>query len=404
MPWEVGPSSDLLEAGDGLDRLALAAPLLGATGWIDALGRLVAAGAAPAPAGEALRDALRDMFAPLGFGLRAVAAGGGPPSLVAARRTGRPPCTLLFPLGIAGPAPGWTRPPHALTRHGDRLYGLGIAQVKGAIAASWAAMCVADAVGLRLRHDPVLLFTADSATGPGHALRALAAQGELAGPLLHLGGLAGPRRWSGAPGSLEFEIRITAQGTAAAGAAALPVLERLMELRAALAARAGDPRSPVPGLSVLSVRVVPAEAEGGAPVCLLRLLRRFDAAEGEAAAEAELRRILAALPALPGGCALALRRLSLQPAVGRPDDGAQLARWEQALRWGHGYGPQPFRAYAGTEPSPLGHASHAGLVELMQGGLLRPGQRPGAADESSTVEEVEALSRSLLAFLSEAAP
>ncbi|WBV41768.1 hypothetical protein [Pseudoroseomonas cervicalis] len=399
MPWEAGPSADLLDASDGLDRLALAAPLLGATGWIDSLGRLVAAGAAP-PEGEALRDTLRDMFAPLGFGLRALSAGQGTASLVAARRTGRPPCTLLFPLGLAAPGPGWRRPPHALTRHGDRLHGHGIAQIKGAIAATWAALCVADAVGLRLRHDPVLLFTADAATGPGPALRALARQGELAGgPLLHLGGLAGPRRWMGAPGSLEVEIRVTAATTAAAAQAARPVLARLMELRAELGARAPGAEA-ASRLSVLSVQVLP-EAGGESPACLLRLQRRFGAAEGAEAAEAGLRQTLAALPEAD---LLALRRLSLQPAVEAPEEGTQLLRWEQALRWGFGYGPQPFRPYACSEPSPLGHARGVGLVELLQGGLLRPGQPAGAAEESTTVEEVEALSRSLLAFLAEAAP
>lgn len=401
MPWEAGPSADLLDATDGLDRLALATPLLGATGWIDTLGRLVAT---PQPSGEALRDTLRDMLAPLGFGLRALPGGEGPPSLVAARRTGRPPCTLLFPLGLAAPGPGWRRPPHALTRHGDRLHGHGIAQVKGAIAATWAALCVADAVGLRLRHDPVLLFTPDAPSGPGEALRSLLRQGhlsgELAGPLLHLGGLAGPRRWAGAPGSLEVEIRVSAASAAAAAQAARPVLARLMELRAELGTRAAPGAEPVPRLSVLSVQALPESGDAPA-ACLLRLQRRFDAAEGAAAAEAGLRHLLAEMPEAG---ALALRRLSLQPAAATPAEGAPLLRWEQALRWGFGYGPQPFRPYACSEPSPLGHASDAGLVDLLQGGLLRQGQASGAAEESTTVEEVEALSRSLLAFLSEAAP
>ncbi|MFC7551898.1 hypothetical protein ACFQU7_05790 [Pseudoroseomonas wenyumeiae] len=62
-----------------LDRLSLAAPLLGATGWIDGLARLVNIDCSGQPSscfGD-YTDVLRDMFTPLGFSFRRLSAPAG---------------------------------------------------------------------------------------------------------------------------------------------------------------------------------------------------------------------------------------------------------------------------------------------------------------------------------------
>src|SRR5206468_1033120 len=79
-------------------------------------------------------DLLEGMIRPLGFDARNVvvppelwdpgdgSAVGERLNLVAARRTGRPVCSLYFHLDTVPPGEGWTRPPLALTVEGGRLY------------------------------------------------------------------------------------------------------------------------------------------------------------------------------------------------------------------------------------------------------------------------------------------
>ncbi|MCQ4162018.1 hypothetical protein NON00_19070 [Roseomonas sp. GC11] len=405
MPWEAHPASILVEDDIGLDRLSLAMPLLGATGWMDGLGRLVNPPPPGQEAGAALQDTLRDLFAPLGFGLRRLAPqpweDGVSPALLGTREGGRPTCILHFPLDPPPQAEPESPPPttpQRLTRQGHRLSGPGLLAVKGAIAAAWAALRVADAVGLPLRYAPVLLFTADAA-----GLRRAALQGELAGHLISFGGVAGPRRWAGSLGEMEMEIRIVAPPGLSPAAAALPVLDALMTLRGEIALRPaalpGASGAAVrPRLSVLSVRAVQDAA--GEAACLLRVLRRFGPQEGEVAVEQELRAVvLAAGAAAPRGCAISLSRGPLLPPVVPEAEGPQARRWEDALRWGFGFGAEPFRCYASAQASALGFAQQAGVQEILQAGLCQPGGEE--ARPWIEIEAVEALARSLLAHMAE---
>ncbi|WP_160000432.1 M20/M25/M40 family metallo-hydrolase [Roseomonas sp. 18066] len=404
MPWDERPDTDLLDAM-ALDRLGLAAPLLGATGWIDDLARLVAVDTA-APPGQgygAFAALLQDMFAPLGFGLRSLvvpegAVPGAPSSgprvnLVASRRSGRPTCTLHFQMDTPPAGPGWTRPPLTLTRQGHLLYGLGTRRMKGAIAAVWAALRAADAVGLGLRFDPVLVFTTDGGQGanPHAGLRHLAEQGALEGHLVSLGGLAAPRLWTGSPACLDLEIRIPA--AAGAAEAALPVLSRLTALQGRLGQASDGPR-----LSITAVSAEQASTDAAA-FCSLALHRRLGIGETADGIRAELDAVLEA--ALHPGHAATIREVSSIPAVVAPHLGPNAGRWQQAMRWGFGFGPEAFREYAAAEPSALGFVQQAGLTEILQAGLQRPGQPAQGPDECTSIDDVEALARSLLAYLAD---
>lgn len=417
MPWDEQTS---LDGGEdfAIDRLSLAAPLLGATGWIDGLARLVgldlSAGdspsAHPALAHVALSQTLQEMFAPLGFNLRRItgpqAEGGAPISfapvgLVAARRTGRPVCSIHIPLSVAAPDPGWTRPPHALTRRGSQLFGCGTRGGQGAIAAVWAALRAADAVGLPLRFDPVLLFTLDDDQGAG--LRHLCEREEVKGHFLSLGGLAAPRSWAGALGMLTVELRISGAGEAEA---ALPVLARLAELQHRVSQRLSTLPAGLEAeggflaaqLSIVSVSM--GQEDGAGRHCTVLVQRRFTPEEGAEAALEELRAALAGLE--EAGCAVRCRVVRQMPAALAPEEAPHGARWQRALSWGFGFAPDGFRAAGSVEASAFGFVQQAGVREILVGGLTRPGQRQGAVNEFTTVEDVESLGRAVLAYLADA--
>src|SRR5262245_53253168 len=90
---------------------------------------------------DGFADLMEELFAPCGFACRRVrvpealwAVLGGPArgartNLVAARRTGRPALSLYFHVDTVPAAPGWTTDPFRLMRDGDRLIGLGAADM-----------------------------------------------------------------------------------------------------------------------------------------------------------------------------------------------------------------------------------------------------------------------------------
>ncbi|MCI0753163.1 M20 family metallopeptidase [Teichococcus vastitatis] len=414
MPWDEQDSLEPYEAS--IDRLNMAGPLLGATGWIDELAQLVAVDTSvPAVAGcDALAALLQDQFAPLGFDMRRIPLDSGPVDgprlhLVAARRTGRPICTIPLLMDTAAPNAHWTRPPLTLTRQGSRLYGLGTVSMKGAIAAVWAALRVADAVGLKLRFDPLLLFTTDGAARRWPGLRHLAEQRVAEGHVLWLNGPVAPRIWAGSLGSLDLEIEVSdcaASRTGEAGSAAKPILEALSRLQSDLRRRTSRLPAPPdagggmlrPKLSVVSVR---GDESGASPDCKLLVQRSFTAEEGYAVALQELRSAVASGIREAPGCKVESRvSRRLEPVVD-PDHGPNWSRWLRALSWGFGFSPNSFRRWGGAGGSAIGFMQQAGIREILAGGLLRRGQRLHGADEHTTVEDVEALSRAVLAYLAD---
>ncbi|MXP61958.1 M20/M25/M40 family metallo-hydrolase [Roseomonas sp. M0104] len=423
MPWD---EQNTLERFDDshLDRLNMAAALLNATGWIDHLARLVAIDTAcPSGGGHAsLTDALQDLFAPLGFALRQAEpqeglrhsrpVAGPRMALVASRRTGRPICTIPCHMDTAPPGPGWTRPPLTLTRQGSLLFGRGTVNMKGAMIALWSALRAADAVGLPLRFDPVLLFTTDGGTGCFPGLRYLAEQHRLEGHVLYLNSTAAPRVWAGCLGTFDLEIRVSrcasAAGEHGAARALRTVLSALTDLQAELAQRSSRlPAEPErggmlrPGLSFVSVGAE-TEPDGKEPLGVLVLKRRFTSEEGFSRALAELQeRVERAARDAGFPCLIGCRVLRRQEAVADPGEGPNWPSWQRALGWGFGFSPTSFRRLGGLGGRVLGAVQQAGVREILLGGLLRPGQRPHAPDEHTTVEDVEALARSVLAYLAD---
>ncbi|MBC9175364.1 M20/M25/M40 family metallo-hydrolase [Pseudoroseomonas ludipueritiae] len=406
-----------------LDRLSLAAPLLGATGWIDGLARLVSIDCSGQPSScfHAYADLLQDMFAPLGFSFRRLPGpleGSGPGKtgsgetavgMVAARRTGRRVCTIYFRMNSMPAGEGWTRPPFALTRQSSRLYGRGTTEMKGAIAAVWAALRAADAVGLGLSYDPVLIFCADRDDGHHVALRRMAAEGLVEGHLMCLDGPATPRIWSGSLGSIHLSVSVEGleppEGSMAVVnpvEAMAPLMARLLRLKQEIESRAGEAgqEEPPAALAVTSIHGGTPGAEWPAS-CNLLLSRSYTARE-------DFRSVLGELQAaVHEGCVNA-GHLNVQTVlsghcapVQNPDRGPNWPRWQEALNWGFGYPMGRFRRLGSREGSPLGFVQQAGVQELLLGGLRRAACTPTGPDEFTTIEDVEALARSVLAYLAE---
>jgi succinyl-diaminopimelate desuccinylase len=332
-------------------------------------------------------------------------------NLVARRRTGRPVCSLYFHVDAVPPGDGWTHPPLACTQQGRMLFGRGAADMKGTIAAVLAALRAAR--GLPLAYDPALLLCTDEEGGLYPGIRYLAEQGLIEGHLLSFNGGAAPRIWAGCFGSMDLRISVTGRAAHSGESggnginaieAALPVLNALAVLKTRVQARLSALPPPPGSDGPLAARLNVTAAHGGDKGSSVpgrfeilvnrRYLPEEDAATVRAEIESTVIRALADSPAL-GHDIMLLGHLAPVADPGGP----HWPRWQQALSAGFGFAPDEFRAWGASSSSDMGWVQQAGIREILLGGLGRPDRRIHGPDEFTTLDDIVALARSVLAYL-----
>ena len=374
----------------------------------------------------ALADLAEELVAPLGFSCRRVSvpealwstpaggASGERVNLIAERGSGLPPCSLYFHVDTVPPGEGWTMPPLALTRAAGRLYGRGAADMKGTIAATLAALRALERTGSPLRFEPRLLFCTDEEGGLYPGIRYLAEQGLIEGHLLSFNGGAAPRIWAGCFGSIDLLVRIRGRGAHSgdpvgginAVEEAVPLLNALMALKALVELRTSAmPAPPHYGAAPLHARLTIAALHGGQkgsslPAAFEILVNRRYAPEEDFAAvrdelEATIRDAMASSRAL----GIETHMVGHLAPVSDPT-GPHWPRWQAALARGFGFAPGEFRAWGSSTSSDMGFVQQAGIQEILLGGLGRPDNNIHAPDEFTTMEDLVALARSILLYLS----
>ena len=365
---------------------------------------------------------MEQLVAPLGFHCRKIlvprelweagdgSATGDRINLVAERRTGKPACCLYFHVDTVPAGPNWSRAPLILEREGRRLYGLGAADMKGAMAAVLLALNTAYTAEVPLAYDPMLLFCTDEEGGLYPGIRYLAEQGFPLGHVLSFNGTAAPRIWAGCFGSINLVIRVHGSAAHAGDAAginafeaALPVMNALVALKCRVASRRSS-LPPPPRAAPLAARLTLAAAHGGAsggtvPSRFDMLVnRRYAPEESFEEVIGEIRES-AETSLADRGARLETMLVGHLPPVVDPV-GPHWPRWQHALSNGFGWSPQEFLAWGATSSSDFGWVQRAGWREILLGGLGRPERNVHAAEEHTTVEDIVALATSVLSYLS----
>jgi hypothetical protein len=80
--------------------------------------------------------------------------------------------------------------------------------------------------------------------------------------------------------------------------------------------------------------------------------------------------------------------------------GPHWPRWQSALARGFGFAPEDFRAWGPSSSSEMGFVQRAGIRQILLGGLGRPDNNVHAPDEFTTMQDVVALARAVLLYLS----
>lgn len=370
---------------------------------------------------------LEELVAPLGFASERVAvpealwhvphgpAAGPRTNLIARRESGRPSCGLYFHVDTVPAAAGWETDPLRMERDGDRLIGLGAADMKGSIAAILLALRAAKACGVELAYDPVLLFCTDEEGGLYPGIRYLAEQARVPEHTLNFNGSAEARIWAGCFGLFNLLVRIHGQtvhagegnrkgGGLNAIEAALPLLNALTVLKARVATRVSA-LPPPPGKPSLAAQLNLAAIEGGTaggqvPALLeLTINRRYAPEERFEDALAEIEdAIRRSTAAVPGPTVETVLVGHLMPTA--DPTGPHWLRWQAAMGEGFGYAPEEFRKWGAASCSDFGWVQRAtGRNEVLLGGLGRPDRNIHSPGEYTTVPDIVALAKAVLAYL-----
>lgn len=343
---------------------------------------------------------------------RAPGASGQRTNLIARRRSGRPVLGLYFHVDTVPAAPGWTGDPLQLMRDGDRLIGLGAADMKGSIAAALLALRAAHETGLSLAYDPMLLLCTDEEAGLYPGVRYLAEQGRLEGHILNFNGSAMPRIWAGCFGLFTLTVRVHGKAAhageqRAAGAnaieAALPILNALAALKPVIAQRTSalppPPQAAGPLTASLDISAIHGGQCGGQIPSDVEILvcRRYAPEEDFAAARREIE---AAIAQAAGSLDVDIILTGHLAPTSDPG-GPHWPRWQQALSAGFGYAPEEFARWGASGCSDFGWVQQAtGVQEVLLTGLGKPDSRIHAPGESTTRADIVALAKSVLAYLS----
>lgn len=419
------------------DMAVASAPLGAALAWIGGavegaiadLGRMVAIDTSfpPGRGYDAFADLAAKLASPLGFACERVVVPealwhvpGGPAAgrrtnLVASRRSGKPVCGLYFHVDTVPVAPGWRQDPFSLARDGDKLTGLGAADMKGCIAAVLLALRAAAEHGVELAYDPMLLFCTDEEGGLYPGIRYLAEQGRLEGHVLNFNGSAEARIWAGCFGLFNLLVSVRGEAVHAgegnrsgsglnAIEGALPLLQALAGLKPRIAERVSA-LPPPPGANgplrgQLSIVAAHGGTAGGQVPSLfeITLNRRYAPEERFDEALAEIQAVIAAAAAQVPQLQIETRLIGHLIPTEDPA-GPHWPRWQRAVGEGFGYAPEEFRKWGAASCSDFGYVQRTGMREVLLGGLGRPDRNIHAPGEHTTVADLVALARSVLAYL-----
>ena len=376
---------------------------------------------------DAFADLMEQLTTPLGFTSERVvvpehlwrieggAARGRRTNLIATRQSAKPVCGLYFHMDTVPAAPGWQSSPLSLAREGDKLTGLGAADMKGSIAAVLLALRCAAATGVTLAYAPMLLLCTDEEGGLYPGVRYLAEQARLEGHIINFNGSADARIWAGCFGLFNLLVRVHGQTTHAgegnrtgsglnAIEGALPLLQALADLKPKVAERVSalppPPHAKGPLRAQLAIAAVQGGTCGGQVPSLLEITinRRYAPEEDFAQARREIESVVRDAIAPASGLKVDIELTGHLIPTDDPG-GPHWARWQHALGCGFGYEQSDFKRWGAASCSDFGFVQRAGMQEVLLGGLGRPTRMVHSPGEHTTVQDLASLARSVLAYL-----
>lgn len=177
-------------------------------------------------------------------------------NLVAKKGSGKPPLTIYAHMDTVPIEEGWDYDPFGAEVHDGRVYGRGVADMKGTIASLLTAAEIMDELGLEPVWDLNACICTDEEIGVYPGIWHLAKEGYVTAPVLCMEGSQDPVLRLGSNGSVD--VTITVKGRSCHSGAnylgvnaieeAVPVMVELLALKGVVEARRSAlPLAPAPG-------------------------------------------------------------------------------------------------------------------------------------------------------------
>jgi succinyl-diaminopimelate desuccinylase len=177
-------------------------------------------------------------------------------NLVAKKGSGKPPLTIYAHMDTVPIEEGWDYDPFGAEVHDGRVYGRGVADMKGTIASLLTAAEIMDELGLEPVWDLNACLCTDEEIGVYPGIWHLAKEGYVTAPVLCMEGSQDPVLRLGSNGSVD--VTITVKGRSCHSGAnylgvnaieeAVPVMVELLALKGVVEARRSAlPLAPAPG-------------------------------------------------------------------------------------------------------------------------------------------------------------
>jgi succinyl-diaminopimelate desuccinylase len=329
-------------------------------------------------------------------------------NLVATHAAGQPPLTVYAHMDTVPIEEGWSHDPFGAELHDGRIYGRGVADMKGTIATLLTALEIIHEQGLQPVWDIRACLCTDEEIGVYPGIWHLAKLGYVTAPVLCMEGGQDPILRLGSNGAVDVTITVTGRschsGANYLGVNALeemvPIMVELLALKQVVEARrselplAPNPQAPSHLSPMFNLDVIHAGVKSNIvpSSCTLIVNRRFIPEERYEDVEREIREAVARGQANSKALGVEVSFMKSYPAYRQSADHPLARKVAQALKLAHGYTDQQFvRSGMGGSTDMANVSEEIGTDQIVMVGPGRMGEsRAHGADESIRLSDAKA--------------
>ena len=321
-------------------------------------------------------------------------------NLVATRRAGKPPLTIYAHMDTVPVEEAWNSDPFSAELRDGRIYGRGVADMKGTIASLITALEVMHALKLEPVWDLIACICTDEEIGVYPGIWHLAKEGYVHAPVLCLEGSQDPVLRLGSNGSVDVTITVT--GISAHSGAnynginaieeSVPILNELLVLKREVESRRSAlPLAPAPNAPdhlrpMFNIDIIHAGVKSNImpATCTIVVNRRFIPEERYEDVEREMREAVARGQAQGHAKAVNVSFMQAYPAYYQSADHPLAHKLVAALKRVQGYSDADFvRTGSGGSTDMANVAQTLGTDQIATVGLGRMGEsRAHGANEN----------------------
>lgn len=335
-------------------------------------------------------------------------------NLVASKKSGKPPLSVYAHMDTVPIEEGWDYDPFGAEVHDGRIYGRGIADMKGTIGTLLTALEVMQEQGLEPVWDITACLCTDEEIGVYPGVWHLAKEGYLQAPMLCLEGSQDPLLRLGSNGAVDVTITVKGRschsGANYLGVNALeemvPIMVELLALKQEVEARRSAlPLAPAPGAPdhlrpMFNLDIIQAGVKSNIvpATCTLVVNRRFIPEENYDDVEREIREVVARGREKSKALDVEVSFMKAYPAYRQSADHPLAQKLVRIMKRLHGYRDEDFiRTGSGGSTDMANVSETLGTDEIATVGLGRMKEsKAHGANESVRLSDAKAHVKELI--------